>query len=399
MNYSDSDFRQREYRPSPKYRSARFLHDDGSAVDEQHNATMAGLAYDTDTQTSTIDSRKSTILRAPLKPLRKAREHRLVPQLSPDVERSFGTADEQILAFYNRGLRLEEIKANMRRVFGLDVSNKYVEALIKERQKEPDVFEAPSVAECYTIGYFGVFNFLADTPNGLENTSIYYAFGLSLRGDQQLLAIQIADGGDVPNNWNHFVKDLYDRGVERFMMIISDGHPIRAESFARYYPAARHSVCMLSMIEEAKTHFDNFDRRMGIAMLEQIMNSKKAFLASQQLDNFINSTLGSRYPSIYKQWDRVWDCVIPYFAVPDEVRKFIFAANQVEPMRRMLAKRLGRKDRYVKKDDVFNETREAAKTWLRRSMRREPFWEMAVPTLSEYFGTDIFSRVATQYDY
>ncbi|MEO7650082.1 MAG: transposase, partial [Bryobacteraceae bacterium] len=58
--------------------------------------------------------------------------------------------------------------------------------------------------------------------------------------------------------------------------------------------------------------------------------------AERQLSEFV--TNWHKHPTITRLWRQQWECVIPFFAFPEEVRKVVYTTNAVESLHMTLRK-------------------------------------------------------------
>ena len=72
------------------------------------------------------------------------------------------------------------------------------------------------------------------------------------------------------------------------------------------------------------------------ADLKAVYKAATADEAERQLSEF--EVKWPKYPAIVRLWREQWERVIPFFALPEEVRKIVYIANAVESLHRSLRK-------------------------------------------------------------
>jgi putative transposase len=79
------------------------------------------------------------------------------------------------------------------------------------------------------------------------------------------------------------------------------------------------------------------DRKAIAAELKKIYRAIDAEAAQQALSDLEDSAFGQKYAAVTAMWRRNWEQVIPFFAYPQEVRKMIYAPEEIplgdRPMR------------------------------------------------------------------
>ena len=68
------------------------------------------------------------------------------------------------------------------------------------------------------------------------------------------------------------------------------------------------------------------------------LHSATAEAAEVALDAFEAGPWGDRFPTVVAAWRRAWSRVVPFFALPPDVRRVIYTTNAIESVHARLRK-------------------------------------------------------------
>ncbi len=73
--------------------------------------------------------------------------------------------------------------------------------------------------------------------------------------------------------------------------------------------------------------------RKGVAQaLKTVYRAVDANAGQAALEDFAEGPWGAKYPAIAQRWCRNWNLVIPFFALPEGVRRIIYTTNAIEAL-------------------------------------------------------------------
>ncbi len=127
------------------------------------------------------------------------------------------------------------------------------------------------------------------------------------------------------------VTGLKTRGVQDIFIACVDGLKGFPEAIEAVYPKAAVQLCIVHMVRNSLNFVPWKMQREVAADLKTIYTSSTVELAEQMLGAF-EARWKKDYPSIGQSWRRNWARVIPFFDYPPEIRKVIYAPEEV-PLR------------------------------------------------------------------
>jgi putative transposase len=146
------------------------------------------------------------------------------------------------------------------------------------------------------------------------------------------------------------------------------GLPVEGWAFGRY-PQAWVQTCIVHQIRNSMRYVAYKDRRAVARDLKPVYQAVNADAAEQALVIF-DERWGGRYPMIADFWQARWDHIIPFLALPDELRRAVYTTNSIENLNRQIRKT-------IKTRGHFPDEQAATKLIYLAIQRAESKWRTA----------------------
>jgi len=104
-----------------------------------------------------------------------------------------------------------------------------------------------------------------------------------------------------------------------------------------HVPGAWVQTCIVHLIRASLRYVGYRDKRKVAAALRPIYTAPNADAALHELDRF-ETEWGARYPATVQAWRAAWEHVIPFLALPDELRRAVYTTNTIEGLHRQVRK-------------------------------------------------------------
>ena len=95
-------------------------------------------------------------------------------------------------------------------------------------------------------------------------------------------------------------------------------------------------TCIVHQIRCSLRYVNYRDRKVA-ADLRPIYTAPNADAALDELERF-DEQWGERYPMIAQAWQRDWEHIVPFLALPAELRKVVYTTNTIEAIHRQIRK-------------------------------------------------------------
>lgn len=188
----------------------------------------------------------------------------------------------------------------------------------------------------YPIVYFDAIVVKVRQDGRVLNKAIHLALGVNLLGTKELLGMWMTQN-ESAKFWVSILTELQNRGLKDIFIACVDGLTGFADAIEAVFPKTSVQLCIMQMVRNSLSYVSSKDRKAVAADLRLIYTSSPEAEAEQQLVNFAE-TSDKQYPTISKSWLTHWQRLIPFFALPHEIRRAISTTNAIESLNMTLRK-------------------------------------------------------------
>jgi transposase-like protein len=170
----------------------------------------------------------------------------------------------------------------------------------------------------------------------VRNRACYLALGVTCDGEREVLGLwwQETEGSKF---WLAVLNDLRRRGVEDVLIACVDGLKGFPEAIEATFPEAWVQTCIVHLIRSSLRYVNYRDRKKVASALRPIYTAPNTDQALAELDRF-DAQWGAAYPPTVAAWRSAWQHVIPFLALPDELRRAVYTTNTIEGLHRQIRK-------------------------------------------------------------
>jgi putative transposase len=268
--------------------------------------------------------------------LRDRLERTLGPRLVFSHERPYVDVDE-ILAMYARGMSVGEIQQSLEarhRLGWPDQSSRLVAHDLGEGswQRRP-------LAPMYPIVVFDAIAIRIRNGRTVENRDVYFALAVLPDGIRDILGLWVKPIEDA-TFWTAILGDLKARGCHDILIAVSDADDDVRHAMATVYPGTTLQTSIVSLIRNT-FESTSAKERTGLAQaVRPIYAAVSANAARAALDDFERGPLGTKFQTIVASWRGAWEHMVPFFALPFEIRRVIYTTSALESVHVQLRRRL-----------------------------------------------------------
>ena len=167
--------------------------------------------------------------------------------------------------------------------------------------------------------------------------------------------------------WLAVLNDLSRRGVEDVLISCVDGLKGFPEAIEATFPQAWVQTCIVHLIRASLRYVNYRDRKKVASALRPIYTAPNARPPSQSSSASIPSgASATRRPS--SAWRARWEHMIPFLALPDELRRAVYTTNTIEGLHRQIRKA-------IKTRGHFPDEQAATKLIYLAIMRADAKWQ------------------------
>ena len=313
------------------------------------------------------------------------------PQLVKKHQIRLEGFDEKVIAMYARGMTVRDIQAQLKELYGTDVSPQLISNVTDAVLDEVKAWQTRALDSVYPIVWFDALVVKVRDNQRVINKSVYLALAVNLEGQKELLGIWMSEN-EGAKFWLGILTELKNRGVQDIFIACVDGLTGMPEAIQSAYPKCWVQLCIVHMVRNSLRFVSWKDRKELVADLKTIYHSATEEQALTALDTFA-AKWDKRYPAIGKSWRAHWAQIIPMFAFPSEIRKVMYTTNAVESVN-MTLRKASRNHRIFPTDDsVFKVMYLAAENIAKKWTMPLRDWRSAMTHFSIEFEGRLPSRL------
>jgi putative transposase len=257
----------------------------------------------------------------------------IVPKGATRLERF----NANVIALYARGLTVRDIRRELKRMYGVEVSPDLISRVTDGVVDELREWQHRPLDAVYPIVYIDALVIKVRTSGVVTNRPAYVAIGVDVEGRKHIFGVWLGDGGEGAKFWASVLTDIRNRGVEDVLFVCCDGLKGLPDAIEATWPQASVQTCVVHLIRASLRYCSWKDRRAVTNALRPIYTAASVEAAADALDTF-ELEHGDRYPGIVALWRSSWERFIPFLAYPPVIRKVVYTTNMIESVNYQLRK-------------------------------------------------------------
>lgn len=258
------------------------------------------------------------------------------PKILPKRATRLAGLDDKVLALYAGGMTVRDISSHLSELYGTEIGRDTISRITDAVLEDVAAWRTRPLESVYPIVYFDAMRVKVREDRSVRNMACYLALGVDCDGEREVLGIwwQETEGAKF---WLAVLNDLKRRGVDDVLISCVDGLKGFPEAIEATYPEAWVQTCVVHLIRASLRYVNYRDLKKVASALRPIYNAPNAEAAEAELDRF-DSEWGDRYPATVRVWRDAWENVIPFLALPEELRRAVYTTNTIEGLHRQIRK-------------------------------------------------------------
>ncbi len=258
------------------------------------------------------------------------------PKLLAKRQTRLAGLDDKILGLYAGGMTVRDISAHLSELYGVEIGRDTISRVTDAVLEDVIAWRTRPLDAVYPIVYFDALRVKVREDRSVQNRACYLALGVTCDGDREVLGIwwQETEGAKF---WLSVLNDLRHRGVQDVLIACVDGLTGFPAAIEATFPQAWVQTCIVHLIRACLRYVNYRDQRKVASALRPIYTAANAEQALAELERF-DSEWGQRYPATVNAWRASWEHVIPFLALPDELRRAVYTTNTIEGLHRQIRK-------------------------------------------------------------
>ena len=308
------------------------------------------------------------------------------PRLVAKRQTRLAGLDDKILGLYAGGMSVRDIETHLQTLYGVQIGRDTISRVTDRVLEDIAAWRVRPLEALYPIVYFDALMVKMTEDRSVKTRACYLAVGVTLEGEREILGLWWQDK-EGAKFWLAVLNDLHHRGVSDILVACVDGLTGFPEAIAAVYPETWVQTCIVHMIRSSMRYVAYVDRKPVARDLRQVYAAANDEEADRQLERF-DTTWGQKYPMIAQAWRSRWEHVIPFMALPADLRRIVYTTNAIEGLNRQVRKS-------IKTRGHFPDEQAATKLIYLALMRAEIKWQKvmrwtnALRALKIHFGDRI----------
>ncbi|HKH54538.1 MAG TPA: IS256 family transposase [Propionibacteriaceae bacterium] len=259
------------------------------------------------------------------------------PVIVPKGSTRLARFNANVVALYARGLSTRDIRRELKRMYGVEVSPDLVSRVTDGVVEELREWQHRPLDAVYPIVYIDALVIKVRTQGVVTNRPAYLAIGVDVDGRKHVFGVWLGDGGEGAKFWLSVLTEIRHRGVADVIFVCCDGLKGLPDAIEATWPAATVQTCVIHLIRASLRFASWKDRKRLMPALRAIYTAVTVEAAAEALDLF-ELEHGDRYPGIVTLWRHAWEQFIPFLAYPAVIRKIVYTTNMIESVNYQLRK-------------------------------------------------------------
>lgn len=307
------------------------------------------------------------------------------PVIVKKRERELSTGlDGIILSLYARGQSVEDVRFQLRQIYGLEVSAGAISAVTDRVWSEIIEWQQRPLATCYTIIYLDAIHYKVREDGKIISKAIYTVYSVTVDGQRDILGLYLSQS-EGARQWGLILEDIKRRGVEDVLFFSVDGLTGFKDVIEQSFPCSALQRCIVHKIRNSTRYVSDKDIKAVCRDLRKIYTASDRDQALIALEAF-GEQWDAKYKEIKPSWEADWDDLMAFMDYGENIRRMIYTTNPVEAVHRVMRKVTKTKGAWSNDKGLLKQLYLTLK-YNEKSWKRTAFnWKVIQRELMEHYG-------------
>jgi putative transposase len=257
------------------------------------------------------------------------REGQYYPAFLKPYARRLVDVGEVAVALYAAGVSQRKAAEVMSFLLGHRYSHETISAMTEEVLQAVEAFRRRPLPEEMAFVYLdGLYLKLLREGEGVVREVVYVALGVTPSGERQVLGYWLLPA-ESALGWEGVLGELWQRGLRRVLLFITDGLPGLPEAIRRVYPQAEWQRCVVHGVRWSLGQVRARDRTLLAEDLRRVYGAESRGEALEALEA-LREAWGSRYPGVVALWAGDSGAFLRFYGYPKVLWPYLRSTNLME---------------------------------------------------------------------
>jgi len=307
------------------------------------------------------------------------------PSLIEKWDRSIDNGlDDIILSLYARGQSVEDVRYQLKELYGVEVSAGVISSVTDRVWEEIVSWQQRNLSACYVIVYLDAVHYRVREEGKINNKAIYSVYGITADGQRDILGLYLNES-EGARQWGLILEDLKRRGVVDVFFFCVDGLTGFKDVIEEVYPNSQVQRCIVHMVRSSTRFVSYKDIKKVCSDLRKVYTAANRDQAEVAMKAF-GEKWDKKYKEIRPKWENNWDELIAFMDYSQNIRRMIYTTNPVEALHRIMRKTTKSKGAWSNDKGLLKQLYLALmsnqKSWKKKAFN----WTAVQRELIDHFG-------------
>jgi len=255
-----------------------------------------------------------------------------LPKYQHHIPADYQELLEQIL------LEAKSFRAALRtlQTMGLSYSLKELEALLSELEQEAKLFHERPLNPDWLILYIDAKELdLKDEHDQVKKAAHFLALGVNFEGRKEVICSRIFWGHELLECWKQVFVGLKNRGLTRFLLLVTDDFSGLKNLAQGFWPLADHQLCTVHLLRNAQRQLRPADYTLFDDAWREIVNASSIDTARSKWLALLEK-LRPDYPSWVDHLQPRTDHYLRFMNYPKAIHRNLRSTNLPEGINNLI---------------------------------------------------------------
>ncbi len=205
------------------------------------------------------------------------------PVLIPKRSRKVEAIEDIIISLYARGMTVRDIEAQIREVYGYNISDSTISNVTAKVQTLATEWQNRPLSPMYYEVWMDGIVFKVRQNGKVINKTVYLAVGLNAEGQKEMLGMWLGES-ESTSFWMSVLTDLRTRGLEDILITSTDNLKGFIEAIVSIFPQSVTQICIVHQIRIACRYVVWTDKKQFASDLRTVYSAPSKELGWQALE-------------------------------------------------------------------------------------------------------------------
>ena len=177
--------------------------------------------------------------------------------------------EEKILSMYAKGMSTGDIEAQVRDIYGVEVSDTTVSRITDKILPVAKEWQQRPLEAIYAVIFMDAIHYHVRSEGQVVRKAVYIAIGINLDGKKDVLGMWVGEN-ESSKYWATVLNSLRNRGVEDIFIACTDNLTGFDAAIVAVFPKTVHQSCIIHQIRNSTRYVSYKDLKALMADLKAV---------------------------------------------------------------------------------------------------------------------------------